>query len=128
MKINVTNTEKVQSAIDTIQTARMTERLIDAEVVQARADALQAWLDERLYRKDQPGLTFRIDEHGQNFPHSYKGTPYSTRYTLERTASGWFLVEVFRGYCQGPTQTVQVDLTDKADALARYAMVHISRG
>lgn len=127
MKINVSNSAKIQSAIDAVQ-VNCRARTINATDVQAYAERLQTWLDGILHRKDQVGLTFYVDAHAQSFPGAYKGIPQSTKFTLTRTSTGFFLINAYRTTCGGPSQVVNVDLSDRAEELARFAAKTIQHG
>ncbi len=53
-----------------------------------------------LLKKYWTGLKFRCNPHARVFPNAYNGIPAATYFTVERFASGWFLVGVERSECK----------------------------
>jgi hypothetical protein len=51
-----------------------------------------------LNQSDQTGLMFDYSD-GEKFANSYNGIPEITHLRIKRRASGWFLVEAWRGVC-----------------------------
>lgn len=99
MKINVENTEKLQAALDTVQTPRMTARLVDPAHITRAIKWLDKHLDIILPKKLQNGLEITLNENAQTFPGAYKGIPESTYVKLLKTSSGWFVTEIYRDRC-----------------------------
>jgi len=96
MKINVSNTDKLAAAIAAAEGPRYSARTITPLQVQFEVDHITADLDRLLAKKDQVGARVIVDQNAQTFPNAYKGTPYSTQFTVERFASGWFVTDVSR--------------------------------
>lgn len=120
-RINANNIDKLNAAIEAAE-GRATARCITAVDVQRMVREIEETLSARLYKKDWAGLEFSVDHHAQSFPGAYKGTPESTRFDLERTASGWFVTRVWRDRCEGPkSRIVCRNLQDKAEALVQFA-------
>ena len=121
MKINVSATEKIQAAIDNAE-GKARVRQITAQTVSEWVQRIERTLEARLFKADWTGLAFWVDEHAQSFPGAYKGTPESTQFRLERTASGWFVTEVKRDVCSGPKgRVVCLNIDSKAAELAKFA-------
>lgn len=100
MKINIKNTEKLAEAIASAE-VRCSARTISAKDIQNAAAHIEKKLANILAKKDWPGIKFNIDLNAQTFPGAYKGIPESTKFTLERFSSGWFVTEVYRGRTAG---------------------------
>ena len=94
MKIKANNTDRVQKALDGVQSGRMTARTVNTRDVAELAEAAEEYLDKYLPKKDRIGaraVYFQAD-----LPNAYKYTAQTTRVLLERYATDWFLVEVDR--------------------------------
>jgi len=111
MKINVTNTEKIQQEIDNVQ-ADCRQRTINAQQVEMYAKMLEEKLEARgLPKKLRMGFKFLVNPNAQNFPNAYKWTPISTNFLLERFSSGWFVTMIARDYCSNKKLYIKSLLT-----------------
>jgi len=120
MKINTTNTEKVNQAITETE-GRATARTICMDDVQTAIKSIEKRLSLLLFKKDWKGLKFGVDSNAQSFSSSYKYTPYSTQIVLERGATGWFVTEIYRAPCGGPTHEITpVNILTKTEELASF--------
>lgn len=102
MKININDSEKLEKAIEEAE-GRAKARLIDAYEIQRAADYIDHFLEDRLYKKDQKGIEFHVDIHAQSFPSSYRGIPESTHFWLKKCSTGWFVTDIRRCNCLGPS-------------------------
>ncbi len=98
MKINVKNTEKINIALDDMQSrarVRLTTAIDVSETIKIIEDRL---IVLRVPKKAWVGIkiTNRMLE---QFPGAYKGHPESTHFTVERFSSGWFLTSTERDWC-----------------------------
>ncbi len=118
IRVTEKNAEKITAAIDNAQSKARVRTICRADIRDA-IEEIEKNLSRRLYKKDWLGLTFGVDVHGQSFPGAYKGTPESTRFSLVRRSSGWFVDKIVRGVCDNGTYTIS--FADKADALAKFA-------
>ena len=120
MKINTTNIEKVNSAIAAIE-GRATARTITADDVEEAIETIEKKLSILLLKKDWKGLRFAVDTNAQNFASSYKYTPYSTHFVLERGATAWFVTEIYRAPCGRPThKIVPVNILAKNEEMVSF--------
>ena len=108
MKINITNKEKLNQAINEVQ-GKATARTIDADSVEYRVKQIEEKLSTVLHKKDWVGIKAQIDHNGQDFPNAYKYTPNSTVVYLKRTGSGWFVTQI--GRCVTSSANRQIVLT-----------------
>jgi len=95
MKINASNTEKLQLAIDAEQ-SNQRARLVTPEEIQEQIKEIEGRLSGIMYKKDWVDLVFWIDCNAQEFPSSYKGIPMSTQVIVRRFKSGWFVTGIIR--------------------------------
>jgi hypothetical protein len=105
MKINITNIEKVNSAIEEAE-GKATSRTISVTDINELVVDIEKRLSNILNKKDWSGLTFYCDNNAQSFPAAYKFSPESTHVILERGASSWFITVICRGYCKSPSQRI----------------------
>lgn len=105
------NAEKLTAAIKTAE-GRATARTITAADIM---DALET-IEERLGipKAHMIGITAEVDVNAQTFPNAYKYRPESTQFEAKRTASGWKVVNIYRGTTHGPSTRYSLTLTDKA--------------
>lgn len=106
MKINVSNKEKISTAIKDIEGSLVSARTLDAEMVESMVERIEEKLSSLLPKKDWTKLRFEIDCYAQSFPGSYNGAPESTQFTLERFRSGWFVVDIIRDLTRSKTQVI----------------------
>jgi len=99
MKINIKNEDKINAAINAVEGNRVSVRQADCASVYESVKRIETRLAGLLLKKDWVGLIFFCDPNAQTFPNSYKGIPESTQYKLERTSSGWFVTNIYRGRC-----------------------------
>jgi hypothetical protein len=113
MKINVTNTEKIQQEIDNVQ-ADCRQRTINAQQVEMYAKMLEERLEVRgIPKKLRVGFRFWVNPNAQNFPNAYKWVPMSTNFMLERFPSGWFVMAIMREYCSNKRISLKSVLTEE---------------
>lgn len=95
--INTDNRDRIQEALDGIQ-SRARVRTIDASDVVAAADRASYQLFTRLgiTRKSAAGLIMDVDLNARTFPHAYKGIPESTQYRMKWTGSAWKITHIAR--------------------------------
>jgi hypothetical protein len=106
MKINVSNKEKINTAIKGFEGNLVSVRTLDADMVESMVERIEEKLSCLLLKKDWINLRFKVDYHAQSFPGSYNGTPESTQFTLERFRSGWFVVDINRDFTRFETQVI----------------------
>lgn len=111
MKINIKNTEKLESALAAAQ-ARAKVRTVDADDIRRAALAVKNRLG--IPRCRMVGITANVDLHADIYPGAYKGTPESTQFTLAWTASGCFVTDISRRDSGGTRKCYSVRLTDQA--------------
>lgn len=121
IRINVNNIEKINAAIATAE-GRATARCITADDIHIMIDEIESTLIKRMYKKDWAGLEFSVDPNAQSFPGAYRGTPESTQFTVMRKASGWFVTDISRMTCKGPTSRICCrNMAYKAEELVKFA-------
>jgi len=99
MKININNSEKLQSALDRAQKRSQT-RTIDCEDFKKISLEIESRLKElKIAKVRWKGAKFHVDLYATIFPSQYKGIPKSTQFSLERGSSDWFVVSIHRGNC-----------------------------
>lgn len=123
MKINVTNTAKLQAELDRVQ-HRCSARTLTPEEIVYQCQRVEKWLARRMFKKDWKGFACQIDPNGQSFPSSYKGAPESTIIKIERGASGWFLVGLHRGFASSSDTPYFRLNDDQKQAMADFAESH----
>lgn len=118
MKINITNTEKTQAALNEIQ-GRCKERCYDAQDLQdIAADFVQRMKKLGVTRTKLAGCS--IDFGGNYEPaKAYKYAFIGTLGTISFSLSGAYLTALWRGYC---TRRTGATLTDAArEAIIKMA-------
>jgi hypothetical protein len=120
MKINATDAEKMNEAIAAAE-GRATARTVYAEDVEIAIKSIEKKLSILLLKKDWKGLRFAVDTNAQNFASSYKYTPYSTHFVLEKGATAWFVTEIYRAPCGRPTrEIIPMNILTKTEELAQF--------
>ena len=120
MKIKVTDTEKLDTAILAAE-GRATARCINSTDVSETVSAIERKLSAIMNKGEWQGMEFLCDPNGQSFPGAYKGIPESTRFKLLRGSSCWFVTEIKRAHCAGPSQRIQpLNLDSKAEAILAF--------
>ena len=105
------NRNKLQAALNETQ-GKSRERTITVDdIIYSVKD-----VDETLGipKKYLTGIKVASDQCCQNFANSYRYTPYSTQYGMERTASGWFLTWVERKPTKRAGNYYNLELTEAA--------------
>jgi len=122
MKINVSNTAKIQTALDAFN-GRATAHTADAAEVAAAAEKAEAALAGVKLRNRRGAVVNALS--GQRLSNAYARKGYRvirTAYTLQRFASGWFLVDLMTVKCYPTEKTgsspVRVSPAAAADILA----------
>lgn len=100
MKINVENLKKLQEELDAVQRRAQVRRFIAYQVRDIARRAEQRLSDVGLSAQLKRGAQLRFGMCGP-FPSAYKYPATGTVGTLERFASGWFVVDLHRGDCDG---------------------------
>jgi hypothetical protein len=104
MKINVKNTEKINTTLDAVQ-SRAKVRLSVARDVNAAVEQIEARLKTlKVPKKEWLGVVV-IDQRLGRFASAYKWMPEATLFTIERFKTGWFLTGARRGGCEGNPDT-----------------------
>lgn len=123
MKVNTTNTEKVQAVLDEAQ-GRCRTRLVDAADVVAAVGEVEATLAP-LPIAERRGARFNMtDGTGRSsFASSYNGRPETTWVAIERGATAWFVVDAKRGDCgrDGAVQHITLS-TAQQETLVRRTL------
>jgi len=120
MKLNAANIEKLDATITEAE-GRASVRCINSTDVAEYIARIEKTLSGILNKTDWIGLKFDCDPNGRSFPGSYNGIPESTKFTVERGSSSWFVTAIWRGPCGGPTQQViPKNITDKSEQIAHF--------
>lgn len=117
MKINVSNTDKLDAAIAAAEGNLCHARCITAVGVQNEVERITYQLDALLAKKDQVGAAVAVDLNAQTFPGAYKGIPYSTQFIVRRFATGWFVTAVSRGRCSARRRILYLS-SEQREAMA----------
>lgn len=113
MKIIIkdSNKEKIEIELTKAQQSctRRTIRFDDlANIIKDIEDKLD------IPKKHMLGVDADVDYNAQDFPRAYKFNPSSTHIRIKKVASGWALIDVWRGICRPSTQRYILDLPDDA--------------
>ena len=118
MKINVKNRDKVEAALDEVQSGCKSRLLTSADVTHAVAKAEREREKLGIPRKAMIGS--RIFILPEAVPRSYKWQAEGTGAGLEYFSTGWFLVSAYRGRSEqrpyGGESEVILSLSDTAMA------------
>ncbi|MFT6908027.1 MAG: hypothetical protein ACJAS1_004715 [Oleiphilaceae bacterium] len=90
-QINVANIDKVKKSLCKINKPNQVRLLSDSNLLEY-LELIEKKLSKILNKQDWKGLRFNVDPFAETFPSSYKGTPTSTQFQLERRSSGWFVL------------------------------------
>lgn len=93
MKININNKEKIEAALNEVQ-SRAKARTISYEDILEAIERIEKKLN--ISKKAMIGVTVRVSLHCQHFPAKYNGQPMGTEFLIQRFPSGWFLTGVAR--------------------------------
>jgi hypothetical protein len=111
MKINIKDKEKVDNVLGTVN-ARVRNATHDG--VLSFVERIERDLERKGFlKKYWTGLKFRCNPNPETFPHTYKGVPMATYFTVERYPSGWFLVGVERRECKADYITLVSGLSEE---------------
>jgi hypothetical protein len=124
MKINTTNKDKLNAAIDKAEGTKVSARMVDAGNITRMINEIEGKLSWLMFKKDWQGLTFHLDYHAQSFPGAYKGRPESTQVQIERGSNAWFATHIRRNYTHGPGERIiPFGITGKSGDI----MAHVSQ-
>lgn len=93
MKININNKEKIEAALNEVQ-SRAKARTISYEDILETIEHIEEKLN--ISKKAMVGVIARVSLYCEHFAGSYKGVPMGTEFTIQRFSSGWFLTGVSR--------------------------------
>jgi hypothetical protein len=111
MKINLSDTDKLQTALDKAQGNRK-KRLLTVEQIQNKAKEVEEKLDKLLPKKYQVGAEY-FYMCPDVLPNSYKWSALSTFVRLERFSTGWFVTNIGVYYTpKGSGKTEWLHLTE----------------
>ena len=121
--ISEKNRDRLDCAISEIQ-KRTSEREIDvndlfraiSEVENKLGIPKCSMIDTKVY----------VDMNAQEFPNAYRHTPYSTQFTMRKTAKGWNLIDVKRGICRRPSSRYILVLSNDAKNAIIESKTHFS--
>lgn len=124
-KINVSNVEKITSALQSAELKTRVRKLDPAFLVEAVKRA-EKQLGTLLLKKDWKGIRVLVDAAGgERFPSSYQGVPESTQLTLEFSGSTWFVTSVERSRVYKRKIDI-LNLLSKKEELLHFAIEHNS--
>jgi hypothetical protein len=118
MKINITDKEKIQKAINNAE-GKARERVLyyaNIETAIVRAEKKLSALE--IPKRAWFGCSVILEP--EKVPNSYRNIPKGTWAEIKRFASGWFLVKCYRGnsgscsYGSGPTYRLNITPEAKA--------------
>ena len=118
--INEKNMNRIQQELDLVQ-KRSKVRTIDASNIVSACNRIEKVLGGT--KKALVGTVATIDLNAQDFPNAYKYVPESTIIKIERTSSGWKLIDVYRDVCRRWKDEYSIGLTEqtKQEILDRYS-------
>lgn len=118
IRIDIANIEKITAALKAVNGSAVDHTYVVAYDVIRVADEAEASLIAVLgNKKNAVGARYGA-ESGSSVPAAYKYSRISTRVTLERTVSGWFLIGVSRGTLWQKGGSPRLYLTAAQDELA----------
>jgi len=109
--VNEKNKKKIETCIAEAE-GRATVRTITFEQIEYAIERIEKELD--ITAKYMRGVTACVDPNAQDFPRAYKYTPQSTWVKLERCASGWAVIGIWRDITASPSHAICVSLTKEA--------------
>lgn len=93
MKINVTNTEKLDAELARIN-GRATSHTAKPRIIRGQAESAERELQSKgLAKKDLPGVS-AVFCSSPKMPSAYKNTRLVNFITIERFATGWFVTKI----------------------------------
>lgn len=113
MKIRICkeNEDKLQEALNAVQWKSKERTITTTDIICSVKDVEDTL---GIPKKYMTGIKVASDQCCQNFPNSYRYTPYSTQYGMERTSSGWFLTWVERRPTKRAGNQYNLELTEAA--------------
>lgn len=105
------NEEKLQEALNAVQFRSKERTITTSDIICSIKDVEE---ELKIPKKYMVGIRVTSDQCCQNFPGSYRYTPYSTQYGMERTSSGWFLTWVERRPTKRAGNQYNLELTEAA--------------
>ena len=123
MKINIKNTEKLNSEIKKAE-GKATARLLTVDDIRRLLAGVEKQLS--LTKAELRGVIVRGCPAGQDFPNAYGHTPYATCFTAEYCSSGWCVTEIERDRCPRWKDKAIITLTDAAKDAILYNMTRLS--
>lgn len=114
--INNKNIQRINNAIAEAE-GRATERTINYHLLCRSIFEIEVWLG--IPKVAMTGIKAHIDYHAQTFPRAYKYTPMSTHALVEKTRTGWKLIDVYRDACRAKRYTLTLTDTTKQALIER---------
>ena len=114
MKINLSNTIKLQAALDTVQARSMVRDITVSDIISA-SEEVYKHLSAFLPKKYIKNCTVVCNLNAFAPPTAYKGIPQSTHFTLSYSGRGWFVTNITRANASG-TKRFHINLTEDAKA------------
>jgi len=111
--IIITNTDKLDEAINAVERRARTRRITSEDVVEG---CRMAETRMGIPRKYMDGVTISADMNAQKFPGSYNGIPESTQFDAINRKGKWYVTKVYRSRCRYAGHEVEIRLTDAAKA------------
>ena len=113
MKIIIkdSNKEKIEMELEKVQ-CRCLYRKVSFDNLSSIIKDIEDKLD--IPKSRMLGVDADVDYNAQDFPRAYKFNPESTHIRIKKVASGWALIDVWRGKCRPSTQKYILDLPDDA--------------
>ncbi len=111
MIIKESNRARIEEEIRNAE-GRATARTITYKNIVDEIERIENEL--RIPKKYMVGIQASVDVNAQNFPRSYKYTPESTHFLMERTTTGWDLITVMRDSTRTAGHRAKLFLPDEA--------------
>lgn len=118
MKINIEHEERVTAAIDEAE-GKAQARTLGINRIKDEVEKAERQLSIlRIPKKAWIGC--KVELRPESVPNSYQHAAHGTHATIQRFSTGWFLVDVSRGYCNkesfGGGKRSFLHLSDEAHA------------
>lgn len=121
--ISIKNRDRLSQAIADVQ-EKTKEREIDVDDLFRAINDVErelgipkcSMIDTKVY----------VDMNAQEFPNAYKYTPYSTQFTMRKTAKGWNLIDIRREICKRPSNRYILVLSNDAKEAIIESKTHFS--
>ena len=108
MKINITNTKKLEEAIKKAE-GRATARTLSIYTIMSNLNQI------KVPKSRLDGTRVEYDG-GQKFPNAYKYTPESTHFTAENVKGRWYVTNIWRDTCPNRNTSMYVEYSEAAKA------------